>query len=233
MKPVLWPRNLALLTLLAAFLVLVAGPGIKSGVLPWQAALLGFAVGALVCGVGVVAMLVALVRQYRSPLVVTALIAGLAGFLVPASLIADARGVPPIHDISTDLDDPPAFEAIAKLRTKAAYDGPAAATAQRRAYPEVQPIVLTVPPAEAFRRAAQASTDMGWALVAEDEAAGRIEATATTFLMGYKDDVVIRVRAAEGGSRVDIRSKSRVGEGDFGANAARIRAFTARMQAAR
>jgi len=165
----------------------------------------------------------------------------LAAVVVVAALLARSSWTqgrfvllqPPIHDISTDLDDPPAFEAIAKLRTKAAYDGPAAATAQRRAYPEVQPIVLTVPPAEAFRRAAQASTDMGWALVAEDEAAGRIEATATTFLMGYKDDVVIRVRAAEGGSRVDIRSKSRVGEGDFGANAARIRAFTARMQAAR
>jgi len=165
----------------------------------------------------------------------------LAAVVVVAALLARSSWTqgrfvllqPPIHDISTDLDDPPAFEAIAKLRTKAAYDGPAAATAQRRAYPEVQPIVLTVPPAEAFRRAAQASADMGWALVAEDEAAGRIEATATTFLVGYKDDIVIRVRAAEGGSRVDIRSKSRVGEGDFGANAARIRAFTARMQAAR
>jgi len=170
----------------------------------------------------------------RRPLQLAAVVVVVA--LLARSSVTQGRFVmlqPPIHDISTDLDDPPAFEAIAKLRTKAAYDGPAAATAQRRAYPEVQPIVLTVPPAEAFRRAAQASTDMGWALVAEDEAAGRIEATATTFLMGYKDDVVIRVRAAEGGSRVDIRSKSRVGEGDFGANAARIRAFTARMQAAR
>jgi uncharacterized protein (DUF1499 family) len=170
----------------------------------------------------------------RRPLQLAAVVVMVA--LLARSSVTQGRFVllqPPIHDISTDLDDPPAFEAIAKIRTKAAYDGPAAATAQRRAYPEVQPIVLTVPPAEAFRRAAQASTDMGWALVAEDEAAGRIEATATTFLVGYKDDIVIRVRAAEGGSRVDIRSKSRVGEGDFGANAARIRAFTARMQAAR
>ena len=80
-------------------------------------------------------------------------------------------------------------------------------------------------PADAFKRALQAARDMGWEIVAADAAAGRIEATDTTFWFGFKDDVVIRVEADGAGSRVDLRSVSRVGVGDVGANAARIRAY--------
>ena len=96
---------------------------------------------------------------------------------------------------------------------------------QRNAYPDLQPVMLKVAPAQAFERALATVGEMGWDLVGSDAAAGRIEATDTTFWFGFKDDVVIRVRPADGGSRVDVRSLSRVGVGDAGTNAKRIRAF--------
>ncbi|MBB6228217.1 uncharacterized protein (DUF1499 family) [Polymorphobacter multimanifer] len=226
MTPVRWPRNLALLTLFAAFLVLIAGPGIKSGILPWQAALLGFAVGALVCGVGAVAMLVALVRRHRSPLVMTALVVGLIGFLIPMSLIAEARGVPPIHDITTDTGNPPEFFAITpELRgpgtNPVTYD-PAIAPLQAAAYPLVRPVTLAVTPSEAFFQAEKAARAMGWEIVATDSITGRIEATDTVPWWGFKDDIVIRLTPEGQGTRIDVRSKSRVGKGDVGVNARRI-----------
>ncbi len=226
MKPVRWPRYLALLTLFAAFLVLVAGPAIKSGILPWQAALLGFAIGALVCGVGVVAMLVALFKRHRSPLVMTALVAGLLGFLIPASLIAEARGVPPIHDITTDTANPPEFVAITpELRgpgTNPVTYNPGIAPLQAAAYPLVRPLTLAVTPSEAFFRAEKAARAMGWEIVATDSISGRIEATDTVPWWGFKDDIVIRLTPEDEGTRIDVRSKSRVGQGDVGVNAERI-----------
>ena len=94
------------------------------------------------------------------------------------------------------------------------------------------PLILPLAPAEAFARARAAAEGMGWEMVAADSAAGRIEATATTAWFGFKDDVVIRVEPAQGGSRVDVRSVSRVGVSDVGTNAARIRAYLARLRAA-
>jgi uncharacterized protein (DUF1499 family) len=105
------------------------------------------------------------------------------------------------------------------------YGGEKIALQQRGAYPDLQPMILKVAPPEAFDRALAAVREMGWELVAADAAAGRIEATDTTFWFGFKDDVVIRVRPADGGSRVDVRSLSRVGGGDAGTNAKRIRAY--------
>ncbi len=221
-----WPRNFAIITLVAALFVLLAGPGIKSGVLPWQMGLLAFAVGALVCAVGVVVLLVALVRRHRSSLVMLALLAGLGGFLVPAWLIAGGRTVPPIHDITTDTANPPAFVAITPaLRgpntNPVTYD-PKIAPVQAAAYPLVRPVTLAIAPAEAFFRAEKAARAMGWEIVATDSVAGRIEATATVPWWGFKDDVVIRLVPEGDATRVDVRSKSRVGEGDLGVNAKRI-----------
>ena len=104
------------------------------------------------------------------------------------------------------------------------------AAAQRRAYPDVQPLELAAPPAAVYDRALAAARDMGWELVKADPAAGRIEATATTVWFGFKDDVVVRVRASDAGSRLDVRSKSRVGLSDVGANARRVRAFLKLME---
>jgi uncharacterized protein (DUF1499 family) len=92
-------------------------------------------------------------------------------------------------------------------------------------------VALAVPPAQAFARARAAAQARGWEIVAADESAGRIEALATTRWFGFKDDIVIRVAAAGGGSRIDMRSKSRVGRSDLGANAKRIQDFLTEMRA--
>jgi uncharacterized protein (DUF1499 family) len=136
---------------------------------------------------------------------------------------------PPIHDITTDTQDPPEYVAVLPLRANApnttVYGGERIASQQRKAYPDLQPLMLTVPPRQAFDRALAKVREMGWDLVAADATAGRIEATDTTFWYGFKDDVVIRLRPVDGGTRVDVRSLSRVGGGDVGTNAKRIRAY--------
>lgn len=146
-----------------------------------------------------------------------------------------AGRVPPIHDITTDTQDPPAFVAVlplrANARNSAVYGGDTIAVQQRAAYPDVTPVRLAIPPGQAFARARETAVGMGWAMVAADSAAGRIEATATTRWFGFKDDVVIRIRPEGAGSRVDVRSVSRLGGSDVGANAARIREFVRRLGA--
>jgi len=104
---------------------------------------------------------------------------------------------------------------------------------QRRAYPDIQPLVVNVPAEKAFDRALAAVRDLGWNVVASERDAGRIEAVDTTFWFGFKDDVVIRVRemGAPGSTRIDVRSKSRVGVGDLGTNARRVRTLLDRLQA--
>ncbi|TVQ47459.1 MAG: DUF1499 domain-containing protein [Gammaproteobacteria bacterium] len=140
-----------------------------------------------------------------------------------------AQSVPPIHDITTDTQDPPPFVDVLALRAGAPnppeYPGEEIATRQREAYPDLEPIRVAAPPAAAFEAALAVVQRMRWALVAEAPAEGRIEATDTTRYFGFKDDVVIRVRADGEGSIVDIRSKSRVGMSDVGTNARRIRDF--------
>ena len=140
-----------------------------------------------------------------------------------------ARKVPVIHDISTDTEDPPRFEAILALRKNALnppdYGGPEIAAQQKAAFPEIQTLRSDLAPRDAFDQALSASRRLGWALISQDPAAGRIEAVDTTFWFGFKDDVVIRVRPAAKGSLIDLRSVSRVGKGDAGTNARRIRRF--------
>ena len=145
------------------------------------------------------------------------------------------RGVvPPIHDITTDTDNPPAFVAAVKLRpagsNTVAYEGAELAGKQKAAYPDVAPVKLDVPPADAFKRALDTAKAMsGWTVVDSDPATGRIEANETSRWFHFTDDVVIRVAADGAGSRVDVRSVSRVGRSDFGVNAGRIRAYNAAL----
>lgn len=144
-----------------------------------------------------------------------------------------ARSVPPIHDITTNTENPPQFVAVAPLRATASnpveYGGSEIAVQQKAAYPDIQTIHLDAPPAVAYQRALDAAERMGWAIVDADSTAGRIEATATTFWFGFKDDVVIRIESADSGSDIDVRSKSRVGRSDVGANAARIREYRRKL----
>ena len=145
----------------------------------------------------------------------------------PLAALLSGGGAPPIHDISTDTDDPPAFVAAVPLNTPGRTDyDPAVAEQQRAAYPHLGPAMLPAAPADAFDRALAVVEEMGWELLADDAAALRIEATDRSFWFGFPDDVVVRIAAdGEAGSRVDVRSLSRVGGGDLGVNARRVREF--------
>ncbi len=168
----------------------------------------------------------------RGRALVALAIAVLATWL-PWSWQEQARSVPPIHDISTDLDDPPAFVAIVPLRTDApnpvAYAGAETAALQRQAYPDLVTSRLALPAAEAFTAAEEAARDLGWTIVAASPNEGRLEASDTTFWFRFTDDIVVRIRPEGSGSRLDVRSKSRVGRSDVGTNAARIRRFLSRL----
>lgn len=148
------------------------------------------------------------------------------------------RHAPAIHDISTDVENPPAIVAAlpalrAERAASAAYAGPALAAVQRSAYPDIAPLFLPLDRAKAFALALATARSMPrWRILASDPATGRIEASATSFWFGFTDDVVIRVEAAGQGSRVDMRSVSRQGRGDLGVNARRIRRYLAALRRA-
>ncbi len=159
-----------------------------------------------------------------------ALLLAIAAFAIPLYWKIQAQSYPRIHDISTDLNNPPGFVAISSARGGGVrYGGAEVAAQQLRAYPDLKTVVLPVPKEEAFQSALLAARDMGWDIVAELPAEGRIEATDTTLWFGFKDDIVIRIYPAGERSLLDIRSVSRVGISDVGTNAKRIRAFLAKI----
>ena len=163
-------------------------------------------------------------------LAIAGIVLGSVAFGVPGYWYRIAKKVPMIHDITTDTENPPEFVSVLALRkgapNSATYGGPEIASRQHTAYPDIRPLVADIPPAQAYERARFAARQMCWNIVDENPAEGRIEATATTRWFGFKDDIVIRIQPTAGnGSRVDIRSASRVGQSDLGTNARRIRAF--------
>jgi uncharacterized protein (DUF1499 family) len=227
------------LGLIAGLALLVAGPGHRLG---WWSFATGFALmryaaygGIAAAAVSALALILAPLRGQRRGMfrALAGLIIGLLAVGVPAYYLHTARSVPPIHDVTTDPDDPPAFEAMLALRADApnpaSYGGPDVAAQQREAYPDLAAVDYPIAPEAAFEAALAVAQDMGWDVVAADQAAGRIEASDRTFWFGFVDDVVIRVRPTDAGSRVDVRSVSRVGVSDVGKNAARIRAYRAEL----
>lgn len=157
-----------------------------------------------------------------------AIAAGLLAPLAMAALNPPVRAAP-IHDISTDTQNPPVFLVLDDTRPDAQnslqYAGSEIATLQAAAYPDIAPILTDLSGPEAYRRAVDIAGNMGWDLVAQQAEALRFEATARTPVFYFADDVVVVVTPMPKGSRVDIRSVSRVGRGDQGMNAARIRSF--------
>ena len=146
-----------------------------------------------------------------------------------------ARSVPPIHDISTDLANPPGFPALADVRRLSGANPlertKAVTAAQLAGYPGLVGLTLDVPAAQAFDRALKAVKTEGWSVAVAEPDQGHIEATATTALFGFRDDVSIRVeRIGPKRSRIDMRSVSRQGVSDLGTNAARIRRFLHLLQ---
>ena len=180
------------------------------------------------------ALIIARRRRTAMSAAVAAMALSLAALGAVATLAWQASRVPAIHDVTTDTIQPPPFLALVPLRAGAPnpveHGGAPVVARQRAAYPDIAPLLLPDPPDRAFERALAAARTMGWELVASDPVGGRIEATDTTFWFGFKDDVVIRVTPQPTGCRVDMRSLSRVGGGDLGANAARIRKYFATVK---
>ena len=228
-----WTTRIARATMVVALLVLLAGPVTKFGLLPWQAGLGIFALAALLAGIGGLISLVALLRRRGGLVAVIAAAAGIAAFAVLMATVVAARAVPPINDITTDPVNPPAFVAITTATRGAdaaplGYD-PGFAAQQTAAYPEVRPLLVESPPAEVFPRMLAAAKAMDGEIVSTDQATGRIEATATVPGWGFKDDIVVVMSPNGNGTRVDVRSKSRVGKSDLGVNAARIQEYLGRI----
>jgi uncharacterized protein (DUF1499 family) len=219
---------------IAALLLLVAGPGTRLELWPYGTGFLlmrwAVYVGLAAAGLALVLLIVPRTRRGHAAVLAVALVLGLGVAWIPWNGLQTVRSLPFIHDITTDTERPPEFVAVAPLRADApnpvSYPGEETAALQRDGYPDIRPLELELAPPEAFDRALAAAREQGWEIVAAVPEEGRIEATDTTFWFGFKDDVVIRIEPMGTGSRLDIRSKSRVGRSDVGANAARIRAFT-------
>lgn len=188
--------------------------------------------GAIIAGLGLLAVLVHLKR--KEPWGVLA--GGIAALIGAACLVPLIIGTlnpplraPPIHDISTDTLNPPLFEVIDETRAGAkntlVYGGPELAAAQAAGYPDIMPLDTDLSPDDAFARALDVAKEMKWDVMAYDTARRRFEAVARTSVFYFADDVVLVVSAAGQGSRVDMRSVSRIGRSDQGVNAARIREF--------
>ena len=213
--------------------------GAQFGLSP-MAAMLGLGIAGLLLIIGGICALIGLIRSGGTaggrsvPLTWAAAILGLAA--IGRLGMSFSGGGAPIHDISTDLSNPPEFVAVAELRAAnenpVAYSGAETAEIQRATYPDLETIVLLDPISFVYTEALGVADDMGWEIVAANESTHTIEATATTPFVGFKDDVVIRIRADSAETLVDVRSKSRLGRGDMGVNAARIREFRDRLLSA-
>lgn len=202
---------------------------VRSGV--WQQGLLLYAVSclgaALVLLVSVVLLLLPRYAPWRAGIAMRAACA-VPGTLLLLSLLAGRGDYPPIHDITTDTQDPPVFSVAGERRGSDANTLEIlqdTLAQQEKAYPGLGTMVVDTPIDEAFAKALEVAAAMGWEVYHQDINAGVIEAVDTTAVMGFKDDIVIRLRSNADGTLVDLRSVSRVGVSDLGANASRIEAF--------
>lgn len=227
------------LAVLAGITAALSGFGTKWG---WWYFMTGFSllkVAAISGGIGAVLSLVGgtMARhEHRGSIFFIAAAGILLGLLaagIPMSWAYRAEKMPMIHDITTDMTNPPQFKAIMPLRQGAenppTYGGPKTAAQQYSAYPDIRPLMLPMTQQTAFDKALQTAKNTGWQIVDSSKREGRIEAIATTFWFGFKDDIVVRVTPVVDGSRVDVRSTSRVGLSDIGTNAERIRTFLKKM----
>ncbi|MFB0970269.1 MAG: DUF1499 domain-containing protein [Pseudomonadales bacterium] len=236
-----WSKLLLVGAGISVFLLLVGPQGYKFGGAPLPASLISLLVALVSAALVLVASLAMLIVAARNHLLaernqlLIAIVVSLIPIILMAPQLMKARSVPPIHDISTDTNEPPIFLAIVPLRKDAPnslkyeLDGSkeTLATTQRAAYPDLGPLDTAMSVADAAARAEAVLVDMGLEVVDVNQAAGIVEATATTFWFGFKDDVVVRIRETQQGSKLDLRSVSRVGQSDIGANAARIQTFIA------
>jgi uncharacterized protein (DUF1499 family) len=230
-----WSARLAWFALAVAVFSIII---VRSGFLEIVPALATFAAALIFAGLAILlafAGFIVIWRQGSAGLgrAVTGLLLGLALLAYPGYLAYRASKLPQIADITTDPGNPPRFDVLARLRPRgsSAYPGAQAAALQRKAYPDLDPLEYDAPAATAYRVALAIVTNRHWHIVDAVPPATRrdgvIEAVARTLIMGFRDDVVVRVRAVGRGSHIDVRSASRYGFHDFGTNAKRVAALLA------
>ena len=232
-----WARNLAVFSVVAVVVSIII---VRFGFLEMRPALATF-FGALACaGLSVLVCFAAFAAIWQNgsrgmSRILLALLIDAVVLAYPAYLGLQYRKLPPIHDITTDPIDPPRFEALARLRTgegtnTAVYAGLYSAEQQRLYYPDIETVELDVPAQRAYEVTLQLINKRKWRVVDErppqPRREGHIEAIAQTPIMGFREDVSIRVTPDGDGSRVDIRSASRYFESDLGSNAARVTRLT-------
>jgi uncharacterized protein (DUF1499 family) len=232
----LWARRIALFSLAAAILSIII---VHSGLLEIRPALVTFGASMALAILALLLAFAAFVSIWKDGLIgmgASLSAIGIAVLLLayPTYIAIKARNLPWIYDITTDPIDPPRYDTLAKARPRDAnpivYAGLTAAELQLEAYPDIEPLDADIDTRSAYNAALSIINRRRWRVVearAPDQGRpeGRIEAVARTPIMGFRDDVIVRVRAFEGGARVDVRSSSRYGSFDFGANAARIRSL--------
>jgi uncharacterized protein (DUF1499 family) len=241
------PRRGLPLIVAVAILVVIIGLGaqgishlgFRQGFWPLATSLQVFQIGAWVSlGGAILAVLAAIATRpgtRRRGFVpsILALLIGLAAWGSATYWQVTALRAPPIHDVTTDPTDPPAFVALRTARINSPngtdYGGADVAALQHAAYPTIVPAIVTIAPAAAFDRALATARTMHWAIASVDSTDGRIEATATTPWFGFVDDIIIRVTPDPTGSRIDVRSASRTTDTDGGRNAARVRTYLTRL----
>ena len=228
-----------LVSAVVLLIILVTGPlGHKFSVVPLEPSLISlliaFAGGALVFLIGLVYLAIAIQSGLgvNRNFVIVSMILGLLPVGIMGPQMAAAVDAPPIHDITTDTANPPKFVAILPLRRNApngyeygvseAWPAEKLGATTIEAYPSLKPFRSDLSVVDAVDRTEAILQAMGLQIVAVDKSAGLVEATATTFWFGFKDDMVVRVVGDGEGSKIELRSMSRVGQSDVGANAARI-----------
>jgi len=232
-----WARNLAVFAVVAVVVSIII---VRFGFLEPKPAVVTFFGGLAIAALSILLGLAgfAAIWQNGSRGMARILLAFLidgAILAYPAYLTLQYRKLPAIHDITTDPIDPPRFEALARLRAgdganTAVYAGLYSAEQQRQYYPDIEPIELEIPVDRAYAIALQLVNKRKWLVIDErspqpPRRIGRIEAVARTPIMGFREDISIRVVPDGDDSRVDIRSASRYFDSDLGSNAARVTKF--------
>jgi len=229
-----WSGRFGLFALVVAGLSIII---LRSGMLDIEPSLATFGAALVFAALAILLAFASFITIWRQGLsglrsAILGLFVGILLLAYPGYLGYRATVLPAISDVTTDPENPPRFDALARLRPRGRNDYPGSKTAalQRAAYGDIVPLQLSVPPKAAYDTALAIINKRKWRVIdPKPPGPGRrdatIEAVAQTLIMGFRDDVIVRVVQQGQGSRVDVRSASRFGMHDFGANASRVRAL--------
>ncbi len=225
--------------ILSLLLVVAGALSYRLGILPFSLAFYGFGLGLLASALLTMAAAAMVFRGLARRQPVGGLLAVMLACVTPVLVVIYTVGIagfqaPPIHDISTDVMNPPVFTFAQSQRkpddNSLDYGGEKLAAQQRQAYPDIKPLQLAVSQEQAWSAVLTVIDQLGWQLLGEDAARGQIEAVDRTPIMGFADDIIVRIKPQGEGVQIDLRSVSRVGVSDLGANAKRIRVFIEQLR---